>query len=170
MYKWLNILNSCFFMLTGCTHMFRFCRSNLLLHIIVGKTSRLKFFYWCWVLCLCTVQTVLKTHYWILTDLIGPNLVSAHHLTLESDWTRLDSASGYAPLYELHPLTNHSFFTVPLFDCHCFLNHIKCIDPDPNDPPIPKLKNLLYYTINNYLFFTFIFIISMVPNICALSM
>jgi hypothetical protein len=41
-YKWQNIPNSGLFVFIGCTHMFRLLRRHLL-HIIVGKTSTLKF-------------------------------------------------------------------------------------------------------------------------------
>ena len=90
-YKWLNISKYGLFTFVGSTHMFRLLRRYHILNIIVCKTSMLKFsialeFFTC-----ALFQRVLKTH-WDSRRLDWTRLDRCDHpLTLESDWTGLDS-------------------------------------------------------------------------------
>ena len=93
-YKWLNIPNSGLSMFIGCAYMFCLIRCYLLVHIIVCKTSMLKFsivleFFKC-----SLFKEYQKTH-WNSRRLDWTRLGQCEHPGLYSltglDWTRLDS-------------------------------------------------------------------------------
>ena len=85
---WRNFPNSGLLILIGRTHMFRLLRRHLLLHIIACKTSMFSIAV-DFLLARCSEST--KTH-WDSRRLDWTRLGRCEHpLTLESDWTELDS-------------------------------------------------------------------------------
>ena len=83
-------------MFIGCTHVFRLLRRTLLLHIILCKTSTVKF-----SIAVEVFTCALFKDYWITGNILDSREldwtrlgVCAHPVTPESGETRLDSASG----------------------------------------------------------------------------